>query len=78
MARHLLHHRHEPDESGVVFASFKGRHSPLRQRATLALCHSGGHAIWWTAEAGSEADVRRRLRGREGTHLEQHPTRCLH
>jgi hypothetical protein len=43
MARYLLHHRHEPDESGVVFASFKGRHSPLRQRATLALCHSGGH-----------------------------------
>jgi hypothetical protein len=27
MARYLLHHRHEPEECGVVFASFKGHHS---------------------------------------------------
>jgi uncharacterized membrane protein YraQ (UPF0718 family) len=32
MVRHLLHHRHEPDECGVVFASFKGHHSPLVRR----------------------------------------------
>ncbi len=39
------------DECGVVFASFKGHESPLRHRATLASCRSGGHAIWWTVEA---------------------------
>ena len=57
MACYLLHHRHEADECGVVFASFKGHHSPLRHRATLASCRSGGHAIWWTVEAGSEEDA---------------------
>jgi hypothetical protein len=57
MARYLLHHRHEPDECGVVFTSFKGRQSPLRHRTTLASCRTGGHAIWWTVEADSEADA---------------------
>jgi hypothetical protein len=54
MPRYLLHHRHEPDECGVVFASFKGHDSPLRHQATLASCRSGGHAIWWTVDAASE------------------------
>jgi hypothetical protein len=46
----------QPSECGVVFASFKvHRHpSPLRHRATVASCRSGGHAIWWTVEAESE------------------------
>jgi hypothetical protein len=57
MASYLLHHRHEPDECGVVFASFKGTASPLRHRPTLASCRSGGHAIWWTVEAGSEDEA---------------------
>ena len=57
MHRYLLHHRHEPDECGVVFASFKGHASPLRRRATLVSCRSGGQAIWWTVEAPSEAAV---------------------
>ena len=57
MARYLLHHRHEPGECGVVFTSFKGHHSPLRRRPTLASCRSGGHEIWWTVEADSEADA---------------------
>ena len=61
MARYLLHHRHEPDECGVVFASFKGHQSRLRHRATLASCGSGGHAIWWTVDADSEADALRLL-----------------
>jgi hypothetical protein len=52
--RYLLQHRHEPHECGVVFASFKGHQSPLRHRATLASCSSGGHAIWWTVEADGE------------------------
>jgi hypothetical protein len=61
MARYLLHHRHEPDECGVVFASFKGHESPLRHRATLASCRSGGHAIWWTVDAATEEDALRLL-----------------
>ena len=40
-----------------MFASFKGHSSPLRHRATLASCRSGGHAIWWTVEAESEDDA---------------------
>jgi hypothetical protein len=55
MSRYLLEHRHEPHECGVVFASFKGFESPLRHEATLASCRSGGHAIWWTVEAETEA-----------------------
>ena len=44
-----------------MFASFKGHESPLRHRATLASCRSGGHAIWWTVEAASEAEALRLL-----------------
>jgi hypothetical protein len=57
MPQYLLHHRHEPDECGAVFASFKGQRSRLRHRPTLASCRSGGHAIWWTVEAASEQDA---------------------
>jgi len=61
MACYLLEHRHRPQECGVVFASFRGQKSPLRHRLTLASCRSGGHAIWWTVEAESEADALRLL-----------------
>jgi hypothetical protein len=57
MSRYLLHHNHRPEECGVVFASFKGHESPLRHRATLASCRSGGHAIWWTVDAGTEEEA---------------------
>jgi hypothetical protein len=57
MSRYLLHHRHTPDECGVVFASFKGHVSPLRHRATVASCPSGGHAIWWTVDAETEEEA---------------------
>ena len=57
MARFVLHHRHEADECGVVFASFQGYDSPLRNQVTIASCRSGGHAIWWTVEAASEAEA---------------------
>ncbi|MFL6010152.1 MAG: hypothetical protein ACJ734_00015 [Gaiellaceae bacterium] len=53
MARYLLHHHHEPQECGAVFASFKGHDSPLRHLPTLASCRSGGHAIWWTVESAN-------------------------
>jgi hypothetical protein len=54
MSRYLLEHRHEPRECAVVFASFKGHASPLRHQPTLASCHSGGHAIWWTVDVDSQ------------------------
>ena len=47
----LIHHRHEPHECGVAFASFRGHASPLRHQAALASCRTGGHAIWWSVEA---------------------------
>ena len=61
MTRYLLHHSHEPNECGVVFASFRGHGSPLRHQPTLASCRSGGHAIWWTVEAETEQDALRLL-----------------
>ena len=45
----------------MAFASFKGHRSPLRHQPTLASCRTGGHEIWWTVEAGSEADALRLL-----------------
>jgi hypothetical protein len=53
MTRYLLHHRHEPDECGATFASFKGYCSPLRHQDTVASCLSGGHEIWWLVDAES-------------------------
>jgi hypothetical protein len=61
MPRYLLHHRHDPHECGVVFASFRGHHSPLRHQPTLASCRSGGHAIWWTVETETAEDALRLL-----------------
>jgi DNA recombination-dependent growth factor C len=61
MSRYLLQHQHQPRECGAVFASFKGYESPLRHETTLASCRSGGHAIWWTVEAESEAAALRLL-----------------
>lgn len=55
MARFLLHHRHEADECGAVFASFKGRESPLRHTTALSSCAGGGHAIWWTVDDVDES-----------------------
>jgi hypothetical protein len=55
--RYLLHHRHDADECGVAFASFKGHRSPLRHSATFASCLSGGHAIWWLVDAASPEDA---------------------
>ncbi len=57
MSRYVLCHRHQAHECGVVFASFKGHSSPLRHRATLASCRSGGHAMWWTVEAANETEA---------------------
>ena len=59
MARYLLHHCHQLNVCGIVFASFNGNASPLRRGATLASCPSGGHEMWWTVEAEVEADALR-------------------
>ena len=53
----LLCHRHEPEECGVVFASFRGHDSSLRRQSTIASCRTGGHAIWWRVEVASEDDA---------------------
>jgi hypothetical protein len=57
MSRYLVHHRHEPHECGVAFAAWKGHESPLRHKATLGSCASGGHAIWWAVDAATEEDA---------------------
>ena len=57
MARFLLHHRHEAEDCGVVFASFRGHESSLRHRDALANCAFGGHAIFWAVEAADEAQA---------------------
>ena len=59
MARYLLHHRHQPGECGVVFASFKGNQSCFAT-APRCLLPSGGHETWCTVDA-SEADAARPL-----------------
>jgi hypothetical protein len=46
-----LHHSHQAPECPVVFAAWQGFASPLRHRATLASCATGGHEIWWDVEA---------------------------
>ena len=61
MPRYVLHHRHEPHECGVVFASFRGHESPLRHRPTVGSCRSGGHEIWWTVEAETNEGALRQL-----------------
>jgi hypothetical protein len=61
MPRFLVHHRHEPHECGVAFASFRGTDSALRQQPALASCAFGDHAIWWTVEVRDEQDARQQL-----------------
>jgi hypothetical protein len=61
MARYLLCHHHQPHECRIVFAAFKGGQSPLRHQTALASCYFGGHEIWWTVQAETEADAARLL-----------------
>ena len=61
MDRYLLHDRHQPHECGIVSASFKGNASPLRHQAALVSRPCGGHEIWWTVQAETDADAARLL-----------------
>jgi hypothetical protein len=61
MPRFLVHHRHEPHECGVAFASFRGAESALRHRRARASCAFGDHAIWWIVDARDEQDARQHL-----------------
>lgn len=54
MPRFMLSHRHDPQECGVVFASFKAFTSPIRGTPVRASCDFGTHRIWWEVEAPSE------------------------
>lgn len=54
MPRYMLSHCHDPQECGVVFASFKAFSSPLRGSAVRASCDFGTHHIWWEVEAPDE------------------------
>jgi hypothetical protein len=63
MPRFLLEHAHSARECGVVFASFKAFHSPLRHQPTLGSCDFGTHRIWWDVEATTAAEALARLPG---------------
>ena len=51
MPTFILCHRHTAEECAVAAAAWKGFSSPLRQGQPLSSCLTGGHRIWWTAEA---------------------------
>ena len=58
ISRYLLDHRHDSQECGVVFASFKGHESPLRHEATIGSCGSGGHRTLVDSRSGSRKTLR--------------------
>lgn len=55
MAKYVLTHRHEPAECAIAIAAWKGFASPLRHGRPFGSCARGGHRIWWTVDADSEA-----------------------
>jgi hypothetical protein len=57
MALFVLHHRHDPQDCGAAYASFKGGISPLRHQGALASCRDGGHEMWWTVAADDETEA---------------------
>jgi hypothetical protein len=54
---------HQAHECPAAFAAWKGFASPLRRRATIGSCLSGGHEIWWELEAASADEALDHLPG---------------
>jgi hypothetical protein len=63
MPRFMLEHRHAPRECGVVIASFKAFHSPLRHDLVSASCDFGIHRIWWEVDAATDTEALAQLPG---------------
>ena len=57
MPRFLIHHRHAAARVRRRVRGLPGPREPAPPPPTLASCASGGHAIWWTVEAATEADA---------------------
>jgi hypothetical protein len=57
MVTFMLSHAHRPEECRVVAAAWRGFQSPLRHRAALCSCATGGHRLWWEVEAQDEAQA---------------------
>ena len=57
MARFMLTHRHKPEECRTAYAAWHGFDSPLRRHSTLGSCVEGGHSLWWTVDAPSQAEA---------------------
>ncbi len=55
MPKFVLMHEHKPEECAIAVAAWKGFVSPLRRGRPLGSCVKGGHRVWWTLEAASEA-----------------------
>lgn len=51
MPVYLLHHQHAANDCEAAFAAWVGFDSPLRRRAAVSSCMSGGHSVWWRVEA---------------------------
>jgi hypothetical protein len=50
-----------PMSVAVAFAAWKGFDSPLRQRAVLCSCRSGGHRLWFVVPAATAGGARLQL-----------------
>ena len=61
MTLFLLHSRHHETECRATYAAWRGFESPLGQSAPWASCLSGGHEVWWEADAEDETAALRQL-----------------
>jgi hypothetical protein len=57
MASYMLTHRHKPEECRTAYAAWHGFDSPLRRHPTLGSCVEGGHSLWWTVDAPTQAEA---------------------
>ena len=55
MPMFILCHAHAPEECAISIAAWKAFASPLRHSRPLGSCATGGHKVWWSAEAADRA-----------------------